>query len=77
VIILGGIVTVGLTYVFVFDDLRIQIAPTAMVALLIALNIFLVVMFGYPFSGDLKVSPENLRVALAVFLQGAPSAATR
>ena len=33
VVILGGIVTVGLTYVFVFDDLRIQVTLTAMVAL--------------------------------------------
>ena len=34
IVIIGGIVTVGLTYLFVFDDLRIQMALTAMVALL-------------------------------------------
>src|SRR5438034_4866643 len=50
VVILGGIITVGLTYVFFLDDLRIQMALTAMVSLLIALNIFLILMFGYPFS---------------------------
>ena len=72
VVILGGIVTVGLTYVFVFDDLRIQVTLTAMVALLIALNIFLILMFGYPFSGDLSVAPESFRVVLATVSLGTP-----
>ena len=70
--LLGGIVTVGLTYVFVFDDLRIQVTLTAMVALLIALNIFLILMFGYPFSGDLSVAPESFRVVLATVSLGTP-----
>jgi hypothetical protein len=72
IVILGGIVTVGLTYVFVFDDLRIQIGLTAMVALLITLNIFLILMFGYPFSGDLSVRPESFRVALVVASMSTP-----
>ena len=72
VVILGGVVTVGLTYVFVFDDLRIQIALTAMVALLIVLYIFLILMFGYPFSGELSVSPDSFRVALAIESLGVP-----
>ena len=64
-VILGAIVTVILTYFLVLDDVRIQIALTAMVAVLIALNIFLILMFGYPFSGDLHVSSEGFEVALA------------
>ena len=64
-VILGGIVTVGLTYFLVLDDLRIQVVLTAMVAVLIALNIFLILMFGYPFSGELHVNPEGFQVALA------------
>ncbi len=68
-VILGGIITVGLTYLFVLDNLRLQIALTAMVALLIALNIFLLLMFGYPFSGDLCVSPDSFRVALLALPQ--------
>jgi hypothetical protein len=64
-VIVGGIVTVSLTYVFVFDELRIQITLTAMVALLISLNIFLIVSFGHPFSGDMSISPKRFQVALA------------
>jgi hypothetical protein len=72
IVILGGFVTVTLTYVFVFDDLKIQIGLTAMVALLISLNIFLILMFGYPFSGDLSVSPESFKAALAATALGTP-----
>lgn len=64
-VILGGGVTVSLTYFLVLDDLRIQIALTAMVTVLISLNIFLILMFAYPFSGDLRVSNEGFHVALA------------
>jgi hypothetical protein len=67
IVVLGGIVTIGLTYVFVFEDVRIQLALTAMVTLLIALNVYLIVMFGYPFSGDLKVDPNSFHSALSVF----------
>jgi hypothetical protein len=77
IVILGGVVTVGLTYVFVFDDLRIQMTLTAMVALLIALNIFLILMFGYPFSGDLCVSPDSFRLAVAAEALGSPLSGPR
>ena len=39
---------------------------TGMVSTVIALNLFLVLMFGYPYSGDLKVSPEGFVVAKSI-----------
>lgn len=63
-VLLGAFVTVGLTYFLVLDDVRIQVALTAMVAVLIGLNIFLILMFAYPFSGDVRVSPEGYNVIL-------------
>ena len=66
-VILGGIVTVGITYVFYFEDLRIQVGLTCLVCILVALNVYLIAMFGYPFSGDLKVSPQSFDNALMVF----------
>ena len=73
VVILGGIITVGFTYLFDLDNLKLQVALTAMIALLIALNIFLLLMFGYPFSGDLCVSPDSFRIALFTLPQGQPT----
>lgn len=73
-VILGGIVTVGLTYFLVLEDVRIQVALTAMVAVLIALNVFLILMFAYPFSGDLRISPDGFHVAMAIIRMDSPSA---
>ena len=72
-VVLGAIVTVSLTYFLVLDDIRIQVALTAMVAVLIALNIFLILMFGYPFSGDLRVTPDSFEVVLAFIQLDGPS----
>jgi hypothetical protein len=58
VLIFGGVLTVAFTYFFKLELLKIQVIMTAMVAMIIALCLFLVLMFGYPFSGELKVSPE-------------------
>ncbi len=55
---------------------RIQIPLTAVVALLIALNRFLILKFGYPFSGDLCVSPRSFEVTLYTVPLAAPGAAT-
>jgi hypothetical protein len=55
-LIVGGFITVFFTYFFGLQNLRLQIMMTAMVATLISLNLFLVLLFGYPFAGDLCVS---------------------
>jgi hypothetical protein len=64
VLILGGVITVAFTYFFKLEHLNIQVVMTAMVSTIIALNLFLVLMFGYPFSGDLKV-PSDIFDAVA------------
>lgn len=67
VLILGGVVTVVFTYFFGIESLGAQILMTSMVSLLISLNVYLVVLFGAPFSGDLQVSPEALKLDQKIF----------
>jgi hypothetical protein len=67
VLIIGGIVTVVFTYFFDLESARAQMAMTAMVALLISLNLYLVVLFGAPFSGDLCVGKEAFEVDKLIF----------
>ncbi|HEY2158091.1 MAG TPA: hypothetical protein VGH33_20855 [Isosphaeraceae bacterium] len=66
VLIGGGVVTVVFTYFFRLRQWRTQVAMTSMVSTVIALNIYLVLMFGYPYSGDLKVSPDGFVVAKSI-----------
>ncbi|MBN8661032.1 MAG: DUF4239 domain-containing protein [Candidatus Obscuribacter phosphatis] len=67
VLILGGIVTVVFTYFFAIESLAAQVVMTSMVSLLISLNLYLVVLFGAPFSGDLQVGADALKVDKLIF----------
>ena len=60
------VVTVAFTYFFKMEHLKIQLIMTAMVSTIIALNLFLVLMFGYPFSGDVKIGPDCFNVAQSI-----------
>ena len=68
VLLTGGVVTIVFTYFFGLNSLRLQSAMTAMITLLISLNLLLVLWFGYPFSGDRKVHPDAFKVDQQVFL---------
>jgi hypothetical protein len=67
VLIIGGVVTVVFTYFFGLESAGAQIVMTSMVSLLISLNLYLVVLFGAPFSGDLAVGEEAFKVDKMIF----------
>ncbi|MDR3638175.1 MAG: DUF4239 domain-containing protein [Isosphaeraceae bacterium] len=63
VLVLGGVITVFFTFFFTVENGMLQGLMTALITVIIVLNIFLVLMFGYPFSGDLRVDPTTYRAA--------------
>jgi len=67
VLVIGAIVTIIFTYFFGIESARAQMAMTCMVSLLISLNMYLVVLFGSPFSGDLVVSADAFKVDQMIF----------
>jgi hypothetical protein len=69
VLVVGGLIVVAFTYFFRVDHLRIQVAMTSLVATIIALNLYLVLAFGYPFSGYVKVSNDSFNITHAILLQ--------
>ena len=40
---------------------------TAMVSILISLNMFLVLLYGYPFSGELCINPDAFMITRSIF----------
>jgi hypothetical protein len=58
VLIAGALITVLFTYFFALEHLKLQMLMTSMVAMLISLNLTLLLLFAYPFSGQLAV-PEG------------------
>jgi hypothetical protein len=67
VLIIGAVVTVFFTYFFGINNLRLQITMTSMVAMLISLNLDLVLLFGYPFSGDLSIHVDSFQLDRNIF----------
>lgn len=66
VLIAGGAITIAFTWFFRLGRLPVQAAMTAGVAILIALNLFLIAATDNPFAGDVRVEPTAFREALAV-----------
>jgi hypothetical protein len=58
IIVLGGALTTGYTYLFGFHDFRMHLVMTASVAASLALVIVLIVALDWPFRGDVSISPE-------------------
>jgi hypothetical protein len=67
VLITGGIFTVLFTYFFGVTNVKAQILMTVLVSITLSLNVFLVYLFGSPFSGDMAVPPDAFRLDQKVF----------
>lgn len=67
VLVAGGAVTVLFAGLFRTQSVSLQRLLTTLTALLIGLNLYLVSLFGYPFSGELTVSSRPFAVDIAIF----------
>ena len=67
VLIVGGAVTVVFAGLFSADNNFLQRLLTTLAALLIGLNLYLVSLFGYPFTGELSVSSRPFKIDIAIF----------
>ena len=64
VLILGGVITVGFSYFLGVERDLAHIVMTGALAAMIAMTLFLVSAINHPFSGDLHVEPDALRLVL-------------
>lgn len=72
VLIIGGAVTVIFAGLFRAESVSLQRFLTALAALVMGLNLYLVALFGYPFSGELTVSSRPFQTDIAIFEGRAP-----
>lgn len=66
-LLIGALVTLFFVGLFSVDHAGLQHLLTGLSALVIGLNLYLVSLFGYPFSGDLTVSKRPFELDIAVF----------
>ena len=64
-------ITVFFTFFFALQHTGLQIMMTAMVAMLIALNLTLVLLFAYPFKGDVSVQADSFKLIQNIFKEPA------
>lgn len=74
VLICGAMITVSFTYFFGLPNVKLQTIMTAMLAALIALNLILLLLFAYPFSGDLAVQNQPFSNLQGIFQSMSQSA---
>jgi nucleotide-binding universal stress UspA family protein len=67
VLITGGIIVVGFTYLFGLQSTVIHLLMVGSLALIIALVLFTVAALNYPFKGDITIDPEAMKHVLGRF----------
>jgi Protein of unknown function (DUF4239) len=67
VLLSGAVIMIVFTYFFGIENMRAQILMTILVTVVLSLNLILVASFGYPFSGDVKVSAEPFKFNIEHF----------
>lgn len=63
----GAILTVVFTYFFGVHNLKAQVIMTVLVALTLALNVFLVFVFDNPFAGEFAIHPDSFKLDRMIF----------
>ena len=66
-LVVGAAVTIFLGSLLHVGSYRLKLVVTAMTALVIGLNLYLICLFGYPFAGELSVSDRPFKVDIAIF----------
>ncbi len=67
VLAVGGLMTVGFSYFLGLSSVRGQILMTAIIATSLALNVYLVYLFGYPLSGAYALKPDPFMTDRHIF----------
>jgi ABC-type multidrug transport system fused ATPase/permease subunit len=57
-IISGGVILIVFTYFFGVEKFAVQALMTGLVTIVLAINWIIIALFGYPYSGDVKVSSD-------------------
>ena len=64
VLLAGGIITIAFTFFFGTENYSAQIVMTSLLACLIAIVLVTIMIFDYPFTGDISVTPDVFKMIL-------------
>jgi cation transporter-like permease len=64
VLLVGGVITVGFTYLFGLRSTTVHTLMVAALALTIGLVLFTIAALDFPFRGDIRVGPDAFQSVL-------------
>jgi hypothetical protein len=64
IILFGGLLTVGFTYLFGFESFGLHLTMTGAVAAALALIVVLIIALDWPFRGEISVTPEAYEIVV-------------
>jgi hypothetical protein len=67
VLLVGGVITVGFTYLFGLQSTTVHVLMVAALALVIGLVLFTVAALDFPFRGDVRIDPDAFEQVLGSF----------
>ena len=67
VLVLGGVITVGFTYLFGLENTVVHTLMVASLALIVSLTLFTVAALDHPFIGDVRIHPTAFEQVLERF----------
>jgi hypothetical protein len=64
---IGALVTVSFSFFFGLDSVKLQMTMTALLTYVLCMNVYLLISFNDPFSGDVKIKPIAFAVNQTLF----------
>lgn len=69
VVLIGSIITVGLTFLFWTENVRLHLILNAAVGLMVGMMMFIIVALDHPFWGEVSVSPDAYKDLLRALVE--------
>jgi Protein of unknown function (DUF4239) len=69
VVLIGGVLTIGLTYLLALERMRLHVVMTGIASAMIGLVVFMIVVMDHPFRGEVSIGPEDFEQAYSVLMR--------
>jgi hypothetical protein len=76
VVLIGGLLTIALTYFLVLDRFPLHIVMTCICSAMIGMVVFLIVVMDRPFRGDVSIGSEDFQRAYTTLMGGSEGSST-
>lgn len=70
IVVFGGLSTIFFTYFFAIENIKLQILMTSVITIVVGLNIYMLIGYDAPFSGDIALTSTPFESTKAILTRG-------